>query len=153
MIILIHTNKYIQNDNYIIEIKNAYNELTKSYKDGELVEVQEDFNNHNWFYMEYDKESQKYKYNQNEIDKLMDIYTNKMDNKSFYMKYYVDAQNRNLSIYSKITNNEIGTYIPDIKSLMINKEFINDYNEVKEELNSILEVNELSFYEVKPYNN
>lgn len=150
---MIYTNKYIQNDDYIIQIKNTYNELTKSYKDGELVEVKEDFSNRNWFYMEYDKESQKYKHNQNEIDKLMDIYTNKMDNKSFYMKFYVDAQNRNLSIYSKITNNEIGTYIPIIKLLMINKEFINDYNEVKEELNSILEVNELSFYEVKPYNN
>ena len=150
---MIYTNKYIQNDDYIIEIKNTYNELTKSYKDGELVEVQEDFSNRNWFYMEYDKESQKYKYNQNEIDKMMEIYTNKMDNKSFYMKFYVDAQNRILSIYSKITNNEIGTYIPDIKLLMINKEFINDYNEVQEDLNSILEVNELSFYEVKPYNN
>lgn len=150
---MIYTNKYIQNDDYIIQIKNTYNELTKSYKDGELVEVKEDFSNRNWFYMEYDKESQKYKYNQNEIDKLMDIYTNKMDNKSFYMKFYADAQNRNLSIYSKIANNEIGTYIPDIKLLMINKKFINDYNEVKEEINSILEVNELSFYEVKPYNN
>ena len=147
------TNQYIQNDDYINEIKKTYNELIKLYKDGDLVEVPKDFSNYNWFYMEYDKESQKYKYNQNEIDKLMDIYTNKMDNKSFYMKFYVDAQNRNLSIYSKKTDNEIGAYIPDIKLLMINKEFINDYNEVKEELNSILEVNELSFYEVKPYNN
>ena len=150
---MINTSKFIQKNDYINNIKKAYTDLIKKYNDGDLIEVSDEFSDRDWFYMEYDKELKKYIFCKNELDKMMELYMHKMDNDSFYMKFYVDAQNRNLSLFLKKNNKEIGTYIPSCKILMINEEYSNEYNEIKKEINTILDIKELSSYEVKPYNN
>lgn len=74
-----------------------------------------------------------------------------MDKENYYIKFFIDSQNKNLRIISKELDDEIGIYIPDICSLIIDKKKLEYFKKIKEDFYSTFPVENESFWEVGEY--
>jgi len=142
----------IQNDDYINVVNNIAINLINKYKDGDLIDINEYQSKYNWFPMTYDKKKQKYIYNKNKIEKYKHIYNNELSQEGFYIKFYIDAQNKHLVIFSELTNEKLAIFIPEIECLCIEKRKLKEFNNIREKFCSIFHINEESYWETGTYN-
>ena len=143
--------KYYQGDNYIKVINNLSNELLEKYANGDLIDIQTYQEKYEWFPLEYDKEKQKYIFSKESVVRFTKLYNEDMVKENYYIKFFIDSQNKNLRIISKELDDEIGIYIPDICSLIIDKKKLEYFKKIKEDFYSTFPVENESFWEVGEY--
>ncbi len=71
----------------------------------------------------------------------------------YYIKFFIDAQNKNLYIISKELDDEIAIYIPNICALIIEKKKLDYFNKIRKDFYSIFPVEDESYWEVGDYKN
>lgn len=145
--------KYYQDDDYIKVINSLSNELLENYNNGDLIDVKTYQEKYEWFPLEYDKEKQKYIFNKEQIKRFTKIYNEDMVRDKYYIKFFIDAQNKNLYIISKELDDEIAIYIPNICALIIEKKKLDYFNKIRKDFYSIFPVEDESYWEVGDYKN
>ena len=141
--------KYYQDDNYIKVINNLSNELLEKYDNGDLIDVQTYQEKYDWFPLEYDKEKQKYIFSKESVVRFTKIYNKDMVKENYYIKFFIDSQNKSLRIISRELGDEIAIYIPDICALIIAKKKLNYFNEIREVFYSDFPVEYESYWEAE----
>lgn len=143
--------KYYQDDNYIKVINKLSNELLEKYKNGDLIDVRTYQEKYEWFPLEFKKEKQKYIFSKEQVERFVKIYNEDMIRDDYYLKFFIDSQNKNLRIILREIDDEIAVYIPEIYVIIIEKEKINYFNKIKKDFYSIFPVEEESYWEVGEY--